>query len=296
MGVYLIEEVKYDDFRKHLKKLGFKFEEREHQIFLARYDKLTVNLYKSGKITFGGDDKIRQEVEWYLSKLGAKMDDPTPGVGLEGRTRIGTDEVGKGDFFGPLVVAGALIDGESEKRLRQIGVKDSKGIKGDKRIIELADGIERILGTGRITVVAINPPKYNQLYAKMGNLNIILGWAHARAIEDLLGKNEVCELAISDQFGDPDYIAGSLMDKGKMIELVQTHKGGRDLAVASASVLARAKFISAMGKMSEKYDFDFPRGASADVVEAAKAFITARGVAPLGEVAKLHFSILDEKR
>jgi len=296
-GVYKLDRERFEDLRKHLKALGFKFEERPHQVFLARYDPLTVNLYESGKLTFGGNDQVLQrEIEWFISKLGAMTEKPAPGVGFDGKVRIGTDEVGKGDFFGPLVVAGALLDEETEKKLRQLGVKDSKEIKGDNRILAMAKEIMNILWPNRYDVVAINPPKYNELYAKLENLNTMLGWAHARVIENLLKKNKDCGLAISDQFGDPDYIAGSLMEKGRAIELVQIHKGGRDLAVASASVLARARFVSAMGKMSDDFDFEFPRGASAKVVEAAKGFIAARGTANLGQVAKLHFSILDEER
>jgi len=296
-GVFELEKGRFGEFREHLAKLGFKFEKRQYQAFLARYDKFTVNLYESGKVTFGGSNReLQQEVEWFLGKLGGKAPAAEKGAGFDGRTRIGTDEVGKGDFFGPLVVAGALLDGEAEERLRQLGVKDSKEIRGDKRILDMAKEIMKILGAERYDIVAINPAKYNELYAKMENLNTMLGWAHARAIENLLRKNKGCELAISDQFGDPDYIASSLMEKGRNIELVQIHKGGRDLAVASASVLARARFVTAMGKMSDDFGFEFPRGASEKVVGAAKEFIAAKGVAALGQVAKLHFSMLEEKR
>lgn len=290
-GVFELEKAKFEEFRKHLAKLGFKFEKRQYQAFLARYGKFTVNLYESGKVTFGGSDReLQQEVEWFLAKLGGKA----PAVktaGFDGRTRIGTDEVGKGDFFGPLVVAGALLDDAAEKKLRQLGVKDSKEISGDKRILEIAGGIKEILGQDRYDIIAINPERYNGLYARIGNLNVLLGWAHARAIENLLKKNKGCDLAISDQFGDPDFIASSLMENGKEIELVQITKGGRDMAVASASVLARAKFVSAMKRMSDDFEFEFPKGASAKVVEAAKEFVEEKGVAALGQVAKLHFSI-----
>jgi ribonuclease HIII len=296
-GVFELEKSRFGEFRKHLAKLDFKFEERPYQVFLARYDKFTVNLFESGKVTFGGTNReLQQEVEWFLGKLGGKPPAVQKGVGFEGRTRIGTDEVGKGDFFGPLVVAGALVDKEAEIELGKLGVKDSKEIKGDKKMLEIAGGIKEVLGQDRCEIVVINPPKYNELHAKMENLNVLLGWAHARVIENLLRRDRDCGLAISDQFGDPDFIASSLMERGRAIELVQIHKGGRDLAVASASVLARGRFISAMDKMSGDFDFEFPRGSSAKVVEAAKEFIDAKGVAALGQVAKLHFSILEEKR
>jgi ribonuclease HIII len=293
-GVYQLERERFEDLRKHLKALGFKFEERPHQVFLARYDRLTVNLYESGKIVFGGNDQILQrEVEWFLSKLGAKTEKPTPGIGFDGETRIGTDESGKGDFFGPLVVAGVLVRKEMEKALEKAGVMDSKRIGSDKRIAEIAAAIRGIVGPHGYEVVIIGPTKYNELHEKMMNVNKILGWAHARAIKNLLKENADCRLAIADQFGDPDYIGRSLMEMGKRVELVQVHKGERGIAVASASVLAREAFLRSMAKLGEEHDMEFPRGAG-EVIEAAREFSYRYGREKLSSVAKMHFSTLDK--
>jgi len=289
-GVYQLDRERFEDLRKHLKALGFKFEERPHQVFLARYDPLTVNLYESGKITFGGNDQVLQrEVEWFLSKLGAKADKPAPGIGFDGKMRIGTDESGKGDFFGPLVVAGVLVTPEMEKGLQKIGVRDSKKIGSDKKIVEIAGGIRSAVGLRSFNVVAIGPAKYNELHEKMGNVNRILGWAHARVIENLLNENADCRIAIADQFGDPDYIGRSLMERGKRIELIQIHKGERDIAVAAASILAREGFLRSMAKMSEEFGMEFPRGAN-EVIEAAREFSDRYGKEKLNAVAKMHFS------
>jgi ribonuclease HIII len=289
-GVYRLDRKRFEDIRKHLKALGFKFEERPHQVFLARYDPFTVNLYESGKITFGGNDQVLQrEVEWFLSKLGAKADEPVPGIGFDGKMRIGTDESGKGDFFGPLVVAGVLVTPEKEKALEKVGVKDSKKIGSDKRITEIARDIIGAVGPHSYSIIVIGPAKYNELHEKMRNVNKILGWAHARAIENLLKENADCRLAIADQFGDPDYIGRSLMERGKRIELIQVHKGERDIAVAAASILARKAFLKSMAKMSEDFGMEFPRGAS-EVIEAAREFSDRHGKEKLNAVAKMHFS------
>ena len=289
-NVYQLDRERFEEFRKHLKVLGFKFEERPYQVFLARYDPLTVNLYESGKLTFGGNDPVLQrEVEWFLSKLGARTEKPTPGIGFDGKVRIGTDESGKGDFFGPLVVAGVLVTPEMEKGLQKIGVRDSKKVGSDKKIMEIAGGIRSAVGPHSFNVVTIGPAKYNELHEKMLNVNRILGWAHARVIENLLKENADCRLAISDQFGDPDYIGRSLMEKGKRIELIQVHKGERDIAVAAASILAREGFLRSMAKMSEEFEMEFPRGAS-EVIEAAREFSDRYGKEKLNAVAKMHFS------
>ena len=290
-GVYRLDKERFEELRKHLKVLGFKFEERPHQVFLARYDPLTVNLYESGKITFGGNDAVLQrEVEWFLSKLGAKTEKPTPGVGFNGKTRIGTDEAGKGDYFGPLVVAGVIVAASDiEKALEKAGVKDSKRIGSDERMAEIDEAIRSIAGLHEYEIVKIGPAKYNELHEKMGDVNRILGWAHARAIENLLKGNAHCRLAIADQFGDQAYISRSLMEKGKRIELVQVTKGERDIAVASASILAREAFLKSMEKMSEEFGMEFPRGAS-EVIEAAREFSDRYGREKLNAVAKMHFS------
>jgi ribonuclease HIII len=289
-GVYQLDRERFEDLRKHLKALGFKFEERPHQVFLARYDPLTVNLYESGKLTFGGNDPVLQrEVEWFLSKLGAITEKPAPGIGFDGTVRIGTDESGKGDFFGPLVVAGVLVTPEIEKGLQKIGVRDSKKVGSDKKIMEIAGGIRSAVGPHGFNVLTIGPAKYNELHEKMGNVNRILGWAHARVIENLLKENADCKLAIADQYGDPDYIIRSLMERGKRIELIQVHKGERDIAVASASILAREAFLRSMAKMSEEFGIEFPRGAS-EVIEAAREFSDRYGKEKLNAVAKMHFS------
>ena len=289
-GVYQLGRERFEELRKHLKVLGFKFEDRPHQVFLARYDSLTVNLYESGKLTFGGNDPVQQrEVEWFLSKLGARTEKPAPGIGFDGKVRIGTDESGKGDFFGPLVVAGVLVTPEMEKGLQKIGVRDSKKVGSDKKIMEIAGGIRSAVGPHSFNVIVIGPAKYNELHEKMLNVNRILGWAHARVIENLLKENADCRLAIADQFGDPDYIGRSLTEMGKRIELVQVHKGERDIAVAAASILAREGFLISMAKMGEEFEMEFPKGAN-EVEGAGREFIGRIGAESLGKVAKLHFS------
>jgi ribonuclease HIII len=201
---------------------------------------------------------------------------------------IGVDESGKGDFFGPLVIAGIVSSDEINQKLITLGVRDSKKLS-DKKIVELAEEIKKIC---IYEIVVINPKRYNELTQKL-NLNRVLAWGHARVIENLLGKAEsekiVCTMAISDKFGDEHYLIESLMTKGKKIELVQRHKAEADPAVASASILARNEFLSRLKLLSEKYKIEFPRGASSKVVEVAGDFVKKYGRGELNNVAKIHF-------
>lgn len=198
--------------------------------------------------------------------------------------RIGIDESGKGDYFGPLVIAAVLVTPPDEPDLRLIQVRDSKRIS-DGRILEMAPDIRQVC---RHSVVAIGPKRYNELYEKIKNLNRLLAWGHARALENILAQTE-CMLAISDQFGDERFILNALLEKGKSIQLIQRPKAEDDLAVAAASILARAEFLTRLKKLSDEIGIALPKGASPAVEMAARTIVRKLGRAGLEGVAKLHF-------
>ncbi len=198
--------------------------------------------------------------------------------------RIGIDESGKGDYFGPLVVAAVLVTPADEPDLRLMQVRDSKRIS-DGRILEMAPDIRQVC---RHSVVAIGPQRYNELYLKIRNLNRLLAWGHARALENILAHSE-CPLAISDQFGDERFIVNALLEKGKKIQLIQRPKAEEDLAVAAASILARAEFLMRLTRLSEEIGLSLPKGASQAVEIAARVVVKKLGRERLESVAKLHF-------
>ena len=142
--------------------------------------------------------------------------------------------------------------------------------------------------------VPIGNEAYNRLYAKMGSVNTLLAWGHARVIENLMGQrhrmNPPPVRAISDQFAaNKDTVAKALMPLGREIELVQKHRAEEDLAVAAASILARHEFVSRLGGLEKEFELNLPRGASAAVDEAARSFVAKRGAGELPRVAKMHF-------
>lgn len=200
--------------------------------------------------------------------------------------RIGTDESGKGDYFGPLVVAGVFLPEGQENVLSELGVKDSKRFS-DNRVRELAEVIKK--GYTH-SIVAIGPEKYNELYTKLRNLNRILAWAHSRAIENILEEVN-CKLAITDQFGDKAFVLNALMKRGKTIELIQRPKAEEDLVVAAASILARAEFLKRLYFLSRDIGLDLPKGASPLVEEAGLKLVKGQGAQVLDKVAKTHFKI-----
>jgi ribonuclease HIII len=203
---------------------------------------------------------------------------------------IGTDESGKGDCFGPLVVAGVMVDAEVAAQLNKMGVKDSK-LLTDARIAQLASEIRKICER-RYFELELLPAKYNALYLQLQaegkNLNHLLAWGHARVLEELLDIAP-CRFALADQFANKKYIEERLFAKGRTIMLKQAHRAEQNVAVAAASILARDRFVARLGHMQAKYGTDFPKGASAAVAAAAQKFIDAYGQTALSDVAKLHF-------
>lgn len=199
--------------------------------------------------------------------------------------RIGIDESGKGDYFGPLVIAAVFADAITQGELKLMGVRDSKKLS-DGRILEMAPDIKTICPH---SVIAIGPQKYNELYAKIRNLNRLLAWGHAKALENLLERGVICERAISDQFGNERLILNVLQEKGRKIVLEQRTKAESDLAVAAASILARAEFLLRLKRLSGEVGTTLPKGASPAVELAAKMIIKKHGRERLESVAKLHF-------
>lgn len=200
---------------------------------------------------------------------------------------IGIDESGKGDYFGPLVIAACYVGPEHLAELE--GVVDSKKLT-DKTATELAIRIKQACPH---SVVAIGPAKYNELYDKFRNLNKLLSWGHAQAIENVL-KEQPSKEAISDRFGDPSTILYYLKNKVIAINLTSVVRGeSAHIAVAAASVLARAEFLRRLKKLSEEFGIDLPKGAT-HVIEPGKRFVAKHGAEALANVAKLHFRTTEQ--
>lgn len=198
--------------------------------------------------------------------------------------RIGIDESGKGDYFGPLCIAGVFAHGDQIMELKALGVKDSKTLSDDT-MRKMGHKIRAVCDH---QIVRINPPKYNELYAQFQNLNKLLAWGHATAIEQLVMRTE-CRHVIIDQFANEHVVETALKRKKLSVELSQRHKAEEDIVVAAASILARCAFLEGLAKMKEQFGMEFPKGASKATVSAARNYAERFGREALVQVAKLHF-------
>src|SRR5213594_1219789 len=282
--------------RALLDELSFEFSPKEYTIFFAQKNKLSVAVYQKGpKILVQGkglEEFVQFELEPKIlgeAKLG--YDEVHSPEMFE--AHFGVDESGKGDFFGPLVVAGVYVDRGIARKLIDAGVQDSKRIGSDARIRVLAETIRKRTA-GLIETVLIGPERYNELYQKFGNLNKLLGWGHARVIENLLAKKSDCPRALSDQFADARVIEQSLLRHGRKIEIVQRTKAESDVAVAAASILAREAFINWLERKGKEIGLRLERGVSANVKEAAKKLVEMNGPQVLRGLAKVHFRTAHE--
>jgi ribonuclease HIII len=282
--------------RALLEELGFEFAPKEWTIFFAQKDKLSVAVYEKGPKVLVQGRGVKEFVQFELepkifgeARLGYE-EVHSPEMF---QPHFGVDESGKGDFFGPLVIAGVYVDRGIARKLLDSGVVDSKRIGSDARIRALADTIRKS-SLGLEETVLIGPAKYNELYEKFGNLNKLLGWGHARVIENLLAKKPDCSRALSDQFADARVVETSLLRHGRKIDIEQRPRAESDIAVAAASILAREAFINWLERKGKEIGLRLERGTSASVKESARNLVEMNGPDALRDVAKVHFRTAHE--
>jgi ribonuclease HIII len=264
--------------------------------------RIPVDLFSTGKALIQGKPGILQNElkSWWYSRK-APSTQPTastttqssfvetssnaPTSSFTGKARIGLDESGKGDYFGPLVIGAVYVDEKTEDNLITLGVRDSK-LLTDNRMLAMAEEIKALCPH---FVVPIEPKRYNELYAKVKNLNRLLAWGHAWTLEKML-DNVSSDLAIVDKFGDESYLRQALREKGRQITVVQQTHAEEDIAVAAASILARARFVQQLDQLSKRIGKILPKGASdPSIVSVGRELVAEHGKEILAEIAKLHF-------
>ena len=268
---------------------GAEISDCQHALWRAKTKNYVATFYNTGKFLIQGADitDIVTKVENFLNISAQTVQESREQHSFV--KKIGVDESGKGDFFGPLVIAGVLVDENNYELFRKAGVKDCKMVD-DKNINKLAALIKN---NSIFSVVTISPTKYNELYAKLKNLNKLLAWGHARAIENILEKTD-CSYALSDKFGDEKLIKNALLKKGRNIHLEQRCKAESDMAVAAASIVARAGFLSCISEISSKYGIEIPKGANARVIEAARQISSKYSKSELINTSKIHFKTFEQ--
>ncbi len=279
--------------KKLANRAGFHAAERPYAAFCFEGAEVNVSYYpKKGRLLVqgrGADEFL--EFVLLVSPAGnaPAQDKMMPGL-VDTQPHFGVDESGKGDYFGPLVIAGVYSDERSAHELVRLGCRDSKQISDDEKIVKIAAKIRQLPGVA-CEVVCIGPTRYNEIYASMGNLNKLLAWGHARVIAALHERVPSCPRALSDQFANEWVLKTALKQRQIPVQLEQRPRAESDVAVAAASILARERFVRWMKETAAAAGCELPLGCSPRVTKAARDFVALHGRERLADVAKLHFKV-----
>jgi ribonuclease HIII len=266
----------------------FAFRPADHAHWSARGEETTATWYRSGKLVVQGKG-LAAFLARYLP--GADLPAPAPSPEAPSGPTVGSDESGKGDYFGPLVVAAALVGPGDEEGLRRLGVQDSKAL-GDERILRMEGALARLPHAMRV----LEPEDYNRRWAESRNVNVLLGRLHAEAIEEVVAGRPDAVGIVVDRFGDDAHVRRHLA-RAASLPFDMRVRGESHLAVAAASCLARAAFLRSFERLRGLSDAFLPMGASDPrILGAARALWREGGEAWLGRFAKLHFRTTERVR
>lgn len=280
--VQVIDQAVAERLQALLRDLGFEFREIPHAVFSAKGEDVNLTYYGSGKLVVQG----KGSSDFRLHRLN---DLTGPKLALLKERTIGCDESGKGDYFGPLVVAACALSPEEEVFLDEFELKDSK-LLSDTAVRDAAEQLRGILPH---EVLVIGPKRYNEMYESFKNLNRLLSWAHAKAMLALRDKTG-CSNVLLDQFCDRALVLRALGSRAGDVSLTTQVRAEENPAVAAASILARSAFLHGLHRLKSVAGITLPKGAGENVLVAAKAIKNAHGLPLLSEVAKLHFKITAE--
>lgn len=235
----------------------------------------TITAYTSGKVVFQAED-----LSLHLPDEATKQDTPT-NVDM-----AGSDEVGTGDYFGPITVCAAIVRKEDYKNLPVDKITDSKAMT-DTLIMEIAPIIMEHI---EYSLLILDNKKYNQIHPT-NNINMIKAKLHNKAFLNLEAKAKMPELVVIDQFAEEKIYYRYLQHEPKIYTnlVFETKAESKFIAVACAAIIARYAFLKSLEKMHQAYDFEFPKGAGAHVDEAGINFVKQHGAGALMNVSKYHF-------
>ncbi len=261
------------DIAKILKDFGPYIKKNTAPYVAYRYkgEDLDITIYTTNKAVFTGS--LAHEYVAGLIKKDKRL--------------AGSDEVGTGDYFGPVCVCASIVEVEDFAFLNDLGVTDSKKID-DEKILKIAPSLMKRL---KHSLLILDPLTYNRIH-QVNNLNMIKAKMHNKAYLNLLSKGyDIPSLAIIDEFCPKERYFNYLKDEKEVYQKVQfeTKAEERYLSVAASSIIARYAFLKSLAQMDQTYNMHFIKGAGEEVDRFAQSFVQKHGREALIKVAKLHF-------
>lgn len=292
-----------DNVKEMIIKYYSKYEPLYHPqytVFQAKLYDCVVTLYESGKIMFQGLGADIEVIPWLEQekKLNNRSIDITGKEKSDKKkdedkkfyytSTIGSDEVGTGDYFGPIIVAATYVSKENIKLLDDLGVRDSKKISDDK-IIEIAP---KIMKNIPYFAYSLDNLEYNNLSEENQNMNKIKAILHNKALISLLKKdNYDYKMIVIDQFCYPKNFYGYISNAKEKITKVTFMTKAEDqvISVAAASIICRYLFLKKMDEMSKELGITIPKGAGENVDTVAKDLLNKLGEEKLKKYVKYNF-------
>ncbi len=268
-------------------------------LFSAKKQGLTITAYKSGKVMFQGAAGANEAAKWGKVAKAAGVKSKSSGSPLppqfSSKNVLGSDEVGTGDFFGPITVCACYVDREQMPLLASLGVKDSKAMK-DPEICRIA---EKIIPIVPHSLLACPNPKYNELVASGMNQGKMKALLHNRALSNVLARIAPTrpEAILIDQFAEKNTYYRYLANEREIVRedvYFATKAEGLHLSVAAASIIARYKFVQIFAEIERELGMTLTKGAGAKVDQEAAQIIARYGLDTLHQYTKEHFANTDK--
>lgn len=285
--VYRLDSAAGRTLAEALSRAGCLFHAAPHAHFQAQGEGVTATWYRSGKLVLQGLGLDG----WAARFLGAGAAPVAPGAKAGDAPlpavlpALGSDEAGKGDTFGPLVVCAVAVQPGDADRLQELQVADSKRMS-DLRVATVAAALREGLAWEERS---LEPEEYNRRHAAAGrNVNRLLAAVHTEVLVALWRRTGV-RRAVVDRFAASAPVTAALRERGAVLEVLETPRAERHPAVAAASVLARSRFLEELRRLQDLAAADLPPGSGEPVVAALRRLVAIHGAEGLGRFAKLHF-------
>lgn len=284
---FQIEKKDFDKIKQHY--LNYEIPAPQYAYFAAKANNTRVTLYNSGKILFQGTNAEKEATLWQKNQQLVKKNNQLP-PDFATWSVIGSDEVGNGSYFGPLVVCATFVQKEHLQTLTKLGIKDSK-LLTDSKMEQLTPILKDMLPH---KILIVSPAKYNEI---QGSYNAVKmkSVLHNRALallEQEIAPTKAQGILI-DQFTNINNYQKDIQNENPKAKtpIYMITKGEQyHLAVAAASIIARTTFLTALEQEGQTIGYHLPSGAGNNVDIIAAKIIQEKGIQTLNNVAKLHFS------
>ena len=292
--VYSVTEAQAEDIFNSLTRAGWEFRPLLHATFQAKGDGFVVSCYLSGKLVVQGK-RVDFFEQTYLSSQVMAHGNPSARIKTKEQEykvprgdSLGSDEAGKGDTFGGLVVCAVAVAESQWELLQAAGIDDSKALT-DKRMKTLAPWLMETVDS---EIIILTPSQYNEGHFNNGkNVNKLLTQLHADVLQKL-SERTTYNMAIVDRFGSNLPVNKELVRRKLPLSVYEVPRAEAYVPVAAASILARVAFVDSMKALEETWGLDIPLGSGAPIPSALRRFLQIHGKEKLSEVAKVHFQNL----